>query len=553
MSRSLLIHNARIYLTFANAHRAFQGLLKVPAANCSSGAGGSSYRNPAPNPGNRDIDDANAIPTAHAILIRNGRVAALNDAALAQHADHTIDADGCFITPGLIDAHVHLLMAGQYLSQLDLRNIRSREQFEAAIAARHAQLPPDQWLIAHGWSAENWGGQLPTKDWLTPAGDRPTVAYRMDLHAALVNDAVLRRCNLSANPPGGRIIRDAADNPTGLLLEAALWNLVNPLIPQPDTAAKRQHLLTAQAHAHAMGITAVGSMEYTRDVADIYQPLRDQLTLRCRITMLDRQLPLDLSVARQLPPDDPGLAIIGCKAFIDGTLGSRTARFLVDYADDPGNRGLLVELAASNQLHTWAHAVAAAGLSPSMHAIGDEAVRIALDTIKDISPSLRSRIEHAQHINPADLPRFASTVASMQSLHRADDGRYTVARLGSHRLPGSFAFRTLLKSGAILAFGSDWPVVTCDPLAAIRAAVTGLTLDNTPFQTQETLTPAQALAAYTIGSAYALQLDDAGQLLPGCLADITIFDRDPLTTDWQNNPPCTTATIVAGKVLYATQ
>jgi len=292
-------------------------------------------------------------------------------------------------------------------------------------------------------------------------------------------------------------------------------------------------------------------MEYTRDVVDVFQPLRDELTLRCRITLLDRAWPMDFGGARMLPADDPLLAIIGYKAFIDGTLGSRTARMLADYADDPGNRGMLVELAADGHLRDWAHAVAEAGLSPSMHAIGDEAVRMALDAIEGIDPAVRPRIEHAQQIDRADIPRFAGVIASMQPLHRADDGRYAASRLGTHRLAGSFAFRSLLDAGAILAFGSDWPVVTCDPIAGIRAAVTGLTLDGEPFQVHENLTVEEAIHAYTKGAAHALQLDDAGELLPGKLGDAVIFDRDPFTADWANNPPRITTTIVGGEVVYA--
>lgn len=487
---------------------------------------------------------------ANAMLIRHGRVAAFNAAAAGAKADRMIDAGGATVTPGLIDAHVHLLLAGRQLSQLDLRHARSREQFEEAIAARHAKLPAGQWFIANGWASENWGGGVPDKTWLAAAGDRPAVAYRMDLHVALVNDAVLDMCDVTTDPPGGRIDRDHRGKPTGLMVEAAAWQLVNPLVPELDIQAKQQCLLAAQSHAHSLGITAVGSMEYARDVADVFKPLRDDLTLRCRITLLDRAWPMDFTGRDILPADDPLLAIIGYKAFIDGTLGSRTARLLADYADDPSNRGMLVELAADGHLRDWAHAVANAGYSPSMHAIGDAAARLALDAIEGIDPTSRPRIEHAQQIDAADLPRFAGVIASMQPLHRADDGRYAASRLGTNRLAGSFAFRSLLSAGAILAFGSDWPVVTCDPIAGIRAAVTGLTLDGDVFQPQENLTVEEALRAYTTGAAHALQLDDAGELTPGKLGDAVIFDRDPFTADWANKPPRVATTIVGGEVVY---
>lgn len=486
---------------------------------------------------------------ADSLLIRDGRVAALDGDARFASVSHIIDAAGRTVVPGFIDSHVHLLMAGRSLRQLDLSSVRSRDEFKAAIASRHAQLEDGQWLIAHGWSSENWGGEVPDKSWLAAAEDRPVVAYRVDIHVALVNDAVLKLCNLTTDPPGGRIERDATGDPTGLMVESAAWKIVNPLVPDPNAHEKSQHLMAAQSHAHARGITAVGTMEYSRDLCEVFTPSRDLLTLRCRVTLLDRHWPMEFNVGRDFPASQ-NLAVIGYKAFIDGTLGSRTARMLADYADDPGNRGMLVELAAEGHLQAWAHAVAAAGLSPSMHAIGDEACRRAMDAIAGIDPSVRPRIEHAQQIDNADFRRFSNTIASMQPLHRADDGRFAESRVGSARTPGSFAFRRLLDAGAVLAFGSDWPVVSCDSIAGMRAAITGLTLEGKLFQPQENLTVEEALHAYTTGAAYALQIDDAGKIAIGSLGDAVMLDRDPFTADWVNAPPRVEMTIVNGEVVY---
>lgn len=489
-----------------------------------------------------------ARPRAHSITIRNGRVADLD---LAAGGEVAIDAGGRTITPGLIDAHLHLLTGGESLDELDLSSVTSREQFEAAIARRHALLPAGQWLIARGWSNENWPSRrLPAKSWLAPAGHRPVVCYRMDMHVAVVNDAVLERCPLAADPPGGRIDRDPeTGDPTGVMVEAALWKGVNPLVPKADAATRRTRLLDAQRHAHGLGLTAVGTMEYARDVDLVYAPLRDRLSLRCRVTLLDRAWPLDFTFGERFAGDDR-LAVIGYKAFIDGTLGSRTARMLDDYADDPGNRGLFLELAADGHLKSWVHAVAQRGFSPSLHAIGDEAARAALDAIDGIDASCRPRIEHAQQVDPHDLPRFAGVIVSMQPLHKADDGRYLRERLGERRLAGSFAFRTLRRCGGRLAFGSDWPVVSCDPLAGIRAAVTGLTLDGEVFGARENLTVEEALEAYTAGAAYALGLDEAGCLRPGALGDLVVFDRDPFSADWAAERPRIVMTVVGGVVVY---
>jgi len=481
-----------------------------------------------------------------------------------------IDARGRFVSPGLIDSHLHLLNGGKTLTRLDLSRVSSREEFETLIAAAHARIPADEWLIGWGWSQENWGGAMPDRSWLRAAHDRPVVCHRMDIHAAVVNDAVLRRCDLRTDPPGGKIGRDASTNqPNGLMIESAAWQLVNPLIPEPDLAQRRDILLQAQKHAHSFGLTTVGSMEFIADVRDVFAPLRDQLTLRCRITQMDRAWPMGFDFARAFPNDDR-LAVIGCKAFIDGTLGSRTARMLADYADDPvgsvdpagpaalnpqggDNRGMFVELAAEGGGHLldWAKGVAAAGLSPSMHAIGDEAVRLALDVLDGIDPACRPRIEHAQHIDDSDFARFrGGRIASMQPLHKADDGRSVQRRLGQHRVAGTFAFRRLKDAGARLAFGSDWPVVTCDPMPGMRAAITGLTLEGKAFAADQNLTVEETLRAYTVDAAYALGVDDGGTLTPGHLGDLVIWDCDPFTADWVHAPPRITMTIVGGRVVY---
>jgi predicted amidohydrolase YtcJ len=486
-----------------------------------------------------------ATPVARSLRIERGRVAALD----APPGPGAIDLQGRTVLPGLIDAHAHLLLGGEALTQLDLGAVDSREAFETAIAARHAELPPDAWLVARGWSEERWGGEPPTASWLRAAGDRPVVCHRVDLHAALVNEAVLARCDPTREPAGGRIVRDGSGRPTGLLVEAAAWRLVNPLIPPPDEETRREARRLAERACLAVGLTAVGSMEYAAGVEAILRPARDDALLRLRVTLLDRGWPLDPSYGAGFAGDER-LAVIGYKAFLDGTMGSRTARLRADYADDAGNRGTWLECAADGTLHAWARCVADAGLSPSMHAIGDDAVRLALDVVGVLDPAARPRIEHAQQIDRADLARFDGVIASMQPLHIADDGRYLARRLGTERLGGSFPFRSLLAAGARLAFGSDWPVVSPDPMAGIRAAVTGRTAEGVRFLDRERIEVETALRAYTVGAAWCLGLEGGGRLGPGDLGDLVVVDRDPFTADWDEAPPTVLATVVGGRIAY---
>lgn len=496
-----------------------------------------------------------AAPAPQSITIVRDRIAAVGSAAERGGALR-VRLPGAVLLPGLIDSHVHLALGGESLLHLDLSGADSRPAFERRIAERHHALPRGRWLIASGWNEDGFKERtLPDRTWLAASGDRPTVCWRMDQHACVVNDAVLHQIGvdrLRQDPPGGRIGRDADGAASGLLQESAAWQLVHPLTPSPDAPERRAAVRAAHRHLASLGLTSVGSMEYAKSVREIIASELAEFRLRMRVTLLDREWPIDCSVASSLP-DHPMLAVIGMKTFVDGTLGSRTARMLQEYADDPGNRGLFLELASSGHLLEWTRLVREAGLSPSMHAIGDEAARVALDAIdrSDVVGAPAVRVEHAQTLAAEDIPRFRGRFASMQPLHKAFDARTAGDRLGSNRMRRFFPFRSLLEAGARLAFGSDWPIVSPDPMLGMAAAITGRAIDGTIVRPEENLTASEALRAYTSEAAACLGLRDAGVLRAGSLADCTIVDRDPLACDWSRARPIVLATLVGGRVMFA--
>lgn len=484
------------------------------------------------------------------------------------------------VIPAFVDAHVHLVMAGLSLRQLDLSDVTGRRSFEQAIAKAAARLAAESsaegaWLEAWGWSAERWaseGGAAPDRSWLAAAGNRPAIAWRMDRHACVLNDAALRivesaHAGLPALP-GGEVARDAEGRPTGLFVEANAWKQVMPLVPPADPRRRRLAVREAAAHLFRRGVAAVGSMEYASEIRESLIPVAadgaDPLRLRIAATILDRSWPVDpaLGTALTRELEDAGAAetlrVIGFKAFADGTLGLRTARMLEDYADRPGDRGMLVELALEGHLDAWAERVWNAGFSPSIHAIGDEAFRRSLDAFEKLPahggpPRIPPRIEHGQTVHIDDLPRVRGRTLSMQPLHRVEDARPFERAMGRGRLDRFFRFRSLLDHGATLAFGSDWPIVEPDAIAAMRSAITGRIADGSVFHDSETITPREALAAHTRQAARCVGFDDAGTIAPGRRADLVVLDRDPLACDWHREPPQVVATIVGGAPVFDPQ
>jgi predicted amidohydrolase YtcJ len=538
---------------------------------------------------------------APAAAVRDGRfihVGPLPDGMTGPDTT-VIDAAGRVVIPGLIDSHVHMLGGGMQLARLHLRDAADRDDFIARVREWAAQLPEDEWILGGRWSTESWDRpQTPSKDWIDPVtGGRPAFLTRMDGHSALVNSKALQLAGITRDgppdPPGGVIDRDpATGEPTGILRESAM-GLASRHIPREDRLTHVTALKRAMAHANAHGITAVADIPAIGDLETYAQLAREtDLTVRFFLYPTASDWRSAVERADRFQGKDGWLTVRGFKAYLDGTLGSRTAYMRRPFlppadADTSGAaahlppRGVLREGVpdgrfmanawhARNSAPSGARTGAesgpdgGAGLPPAppsyqtiAHAIGDQANHLLLEILDavygDSLPAARCRSEHAQHLLAEDIARFAElgVIASMQPYHKTDDGRYAESYIGPDRSRSSYAFRSLLEAGAVVAFGSDWPVVTINPFLGIEAAVTGRTLDGAVWQPQENITVEQALACYTAHAAYAVFAEhEIGRIAPGYRADFVILNASPFeeNVDWSTLAPV--AVYVDGREVY---
>ena len=515
-----------------------------------------------------------AAPWADAVAVQGENIIAVGATTeidrLVGPDTKLIDADGRMLVPGFIDAHVHFLDGGSTITSVQLRDAQSPEEFTRRIAEFADGLEPGEWITGGVWDHTNWGGELPRRDWIdsvTP--DTPVWVTRLDGHMGVANSLALELAGVDAETPdieGGAIVRDDDGSPTGVLKDNAM-RLVFDAIPEPTERQLDAHLEAAMQYVASNGVTSVHDMfDGTSDTwrsLETYRRARSSDLLITRIYALAplqewQKLSEDMAVNG---PGDEWLRTGGVKGFMDGSLGSHTAAFLEPYDDTPDDSGFL--LAPVDDLRLWIKDADAAGLQLNVHAIGDSAIRTLLDIFEEAAQEngprdRRFRMEHAQHIHPDDLSRFSAqgVIASMQPYHAIDDGRWAEQLIGSKRAQTTYAFRSLLDSGARVAFGSDCYVAPASPLQGIYAAVTRRTLDG---ENPEGWVPAQkisveeALRAFTHEAAFAaFEEERKGIIRPGMLADMVLIDRDLTVIASEDiRDARVVMTIVGGRVVYS--
>jgi predicted amidohydrolase YtcJ len=516
-----------------------------------------------------------AHPWAEAMAIRDGKIRCVGkiDYVLLECGGNepsaeTVQLKGKFLMPGFNDAHVHLGGAGADMLSVRLNGVATIEELQKRVADAVTQHKEGEWITGSGWDHTLWADKkFPTKQELDAVAPKnPVFLTHVSGHVAVANTLALLHGEIkqdTPNPPGGMIERGADGAATGMLEEDSAMSLVSARIPDLKSEQRLRGIQMVLADAAKNGVTSVQDFSDWSDFL-VYVQLKEEGKLTLRITeWLPFLLPTNelLNMRAQGGTTDPWLRTGALKAFTDGALGSRTAALLAPYADDPSTSGILTN--DPDKLRAMAIERDKAGFQLNFHAIGDRANRVALDVFEAVAKAngprdRRDRVEHAQVLAPEDLPRFAQlkVIASMQPSHETTDMRWAGARIGPDRSKGAYAWASLEKSGAQLAFGTDYPVESINPIRGLYACVTRELPDGGPaggWQPQEKISLDDCIRAYTSGSAYA-QFEEGkkGELKAGELADFIVLSSDLTKIPPQQFTKTTVLlTVVGGRTVYS--
>ena len=517
-------------------------------------------------------------PEVEAMASRGQEIVALGSAAevarLIGPDTEVMELDGGLAVPGLIEGHGHFTGLGRSRMILDLTRVESFDEIVAMVAAAVSEAEPGEWILGRGWHQEKWSSTpepnvsgLPYHHALSAVSPaNPVFLTHASGHAVMVNEAALELAGIvdsTEDPPGGEIVRDSDGQAIGVLRETAEDLVGNHLGREPDEAGLRRMIELASGECLANGITSFQDAGSSFAVVELMRQMAENDELGPRLWVMlsedNDALAAGLPGYRVYREAGGMLTVGGIKRWIDGALGSHGAWLLEPYTDLPGSIGL--NIVTPEELRETARLALEYHLQLCSHAIGDRANRIALDVYEEAYDrvpeprDLRWRIEHAQHLHPDDIARFAEigVVAAMQPVHCTSDGPWVPIRLGEERSrTGAYVWRDLFSSGAVIASGTDVPVEPIDPIASFHAAVTRRMADGSTFYPEQVMTRMEALYARTMGAAYAaFEEDIKGSLAIGKLADVTVLSRDILTVPEEEILGAEViSTVVGGKVRY---
>ena len=485
----------------------------------------------------------NQTPQANwSVVTANGLVVAVGPADVIRTAHpgaRVVDVRGTTVIPGLTDAHGHLYGLGLSLDTVNVIGAASFDEVVTRVRERAARATPGEWILGRGWDQNRWPDkQFPTSAPLDAAvADHPVWIRRVDGHAGVANTAAIRAAGVTAatpDPEGGRILRDAAGNPTGVFIDGA-QSLIDSKVPPPSAELRKARVLAAAQKIAENGLTEMHDAGAEQSTITAIQQLIDEnkFPIRVYVMLTDEKELLDAWLPHKPVIGYGGrLTVRAVKMYADGALGSRGAAMLAPYSDDPTNTGLLVS--KPEHMLAVAQRARAAGYQVNTHAIGDRGVRNVLDAYEQAGATAadRFRVEHFQIVAPSDFPRLAQhgIIASMQPTHATSDMPWAEARVGPDRIKGAYAWRTVLNSGARLALGSDFPVEDVNPFFGIYSAVTRQDQAGNPpggWYPDQKLTLPEAIRGFTSDAAFAaFEESSRGTIEPGKLADLTIVEGD---------------------------